>query len=100
VVKVSSLNESYYAGQFAGGRRFAAAGASAARAAAASADQAQTAAPDVDPVAVRDAEAAVARDAAEVQRAGTVLWKAVRAQEIRKANAGAGMFPAVRAPSS
>jgi NlpC/P60 family len=98
VVKTSSLNESYYAQQFAGGRRFDQAGARKAEAAAAvasgSADREY--APGVDPDAARQAEAAVARDAAEVQRAGTVLWEAVRAQEARKANADAGIFRAVR----
>jgi NlpC/P60 family len=97
VVKTSSLNESYYAQQFAGGRRFDQAGARKAEAAAAvasgSADREY--APGVDPDAARQAEAAVARDAAEVQRAGTVLWEAVRAQEARKANADAGIFRAV-----
>jgi NlpC/P60 family len=98
VVKTSSLNESYYAQQFAGGRRFDQAGARKAEAAAAvaSGSAPHGYAPGVDPDAAREAEAAVARDAAEVQRAGTVLWEAVRAQEARKANADAGFFRAVR----
>jgi hypothetical protein len=98
VVKTSSLNESYYAQQFAGGRRFDQAGARKAEAAAAvaSGSAPHGYAPGVDPDAAREAEAAVARDAAEVQRAGTVLWEAVRAQEARKANADAGIFRAVR----
>jgi NlpC/P60 family len=92
VVKTSSLNESYYAQQFAGGRRFDQARAGKAEAAAAAVAPgrapggAPAAAPEVDPAAVQEAEAALARDAAEVQRAGTVLWEAVRAQEARKAN--------------
>ena len=45
--------------------------------------------------AVRAAEAALARDAAEVQRAGTVLFEAVRAQELQKANADVQFLPAV-----
>ena len=71
VVKVASLNDSYFSQNFAGGRRFdhpapsprrrpprpppppAAAGA----------------APAIDPKAVAEAQAAVARDAAEVSRA-------------------------------
>ena len=51
--------------------------------------------PGVDPEAVRAAEAALARDAAEVQRAGTLLFEAVRAQELRKANADVQFLPAV-----
>ena len=92
VVKTSSLNESYYAQQFAGGRRFDQARAGKAEAAAAAVAPgrapggAPAAAPEVDPAAMQEAEAALARDAAEVQRAGTVLWEAVRAQEARKAN--------------
>jgi hypothetical protein len=39
---------------------------------------------------VRNAEAALARDAAEAQRPGTLLFEAVRAQEIRKAKVEAG----------
>ena len=40
--------------------------------------------PGVDPNAARRAEAALARDAAEVQRPGTLLFEAVKAQELRK----------------
>ena len=71
----------------------------AASAAAAAAPAAEGYAPGVDPNAARDAEAALARDAAEAQKPGTVLFEAVRAQEVRKLNAGAGYFRAVR-PSS
>ena len=82
VVKVSSLDEPYYAGQFAGGRRFddgapvAAAPAVAAAAAAL--------APAVDPTAVAQAQAAVARDAAEVRRQDSALFLAVKAEEATK----------------
>jgi NlpC/P60 family len=92
VVKVASLDDPYYAGQFTGGRRFDLSGArsapaEAARAVAAGAEPAPAA--GIDPEAVRDAEAALARDAAEVQRPGTLLFEAVKAQEIRKANVDA-----------
>jgi hypothetical protein len=88
VVKISSLNEPYYAQQFTGGRRFDVSSAASAQAAAASA-------PAVDPAAVRDAEAALARDAADVQRPGTLLFQAVQAQEVRKANVDAQFLKAV-----
>ena len=94
VVKISSLDERYYAQQFAGGRRFDPAGVPDRPAAA----PPKAAAPAVDPDAVRKAEAALARDGAEVQRAGTLLFEAVRAQEARKANVDAGIFPAVDPP--
>ena len=77
VVKISSLKEPYYAEQFTGGRRFDQS-APAVRAAAASAI------PSVDPGAARDAEAALLRDAAEAQRPGTLMFEAVRAQELPK----------------
>jgi cell wall-associated NlpC family hydrolase len=71
-VRVNDLNESYFAREFAGGRRFDVAGDGAPR-------------PDgVDAEAARRAEAALARDAAEAQRPGTLLFEAVRAQELRK----------------
>src|SRR4051812_5422861 len=78
VVKVSSLNESYYAQQFAGGRRFA--GASRVVAASAAAHHG----PPVAERSVRAAIAAAGRDAAEAHRPGTLLFQAVRAQEDRK----------------
>jgi cell wall-associated NlpC family hydrolase len=84
VVKVSSLDEPYYAQQFAGGRRFDMSGGRDAQWVAASAGAAQGSAPAVDPGAVRDAEAALARDAAEVQRPGSLLFEAVTAQELGK----------------
>jgi NlpC/P60 family len=91
VVKISSLKEPYYAQQFTGGRRFDVSAArepdrSGARAIASAARSL----PAVDPDAVRNAEAALARDAAEAQRPGTLLFEAVRAQEIRKAKVEAG----------
>ena len=79
VVKVSSLDESYYAQQFAGGRRFAAAE----RVVASSA--ASDRAPAVAARSVRAAMSAAARDATEARRPGTLLFQAVRDQETRKA---------------
>jgi putative modified peptide len=86
VVKIASLKEPYYAQQFTGGRRFdlnAGRGAQAAAAAAGSGDGGY--APGVDPDAARAAEAALVRDAAEAQRPGTLLFKAVRAEELSNA---------------
>jgi hypothetical protein len=86
VVKIASLKEPYYAQQFTGGRRFdlnAGRGAQAAAAAAGSGDGGY--APGVDPDAVRAAEAALVRDAAEAQRPGTLLFEAVRAEELSNA---------------
>jgi hypothetical protein len=77
-VRIDDLNESYYAREFAGGRRFDVGG-----------DRGERVAGEasgVDPEAARRAEAALARDAAEVQRPGTLLFEAVRAQELRKAD--------------
>jgi cell wall-associated NlpC family hydrolase len=89
VVKVSSLDEPYYAQQFAGGRRFDMSGGQkakwvAASAGAAEGGAAEGSAPGIDPAAVRDAEAALARDAAEVQRPGTLLFRALQVQELHK----------------
>jgi cell wall-associated NlpC family hydrolase len=83
VVKVSSLDEPYYAQQFAGGRRFDMSGGRNAQWVA-QGGAAQGSAPAVDPAAVRDAEAALARDAAEVQSPGSLLFEAVKAQELGK----------------
>jgi cell wall-associated NlpC family hydrolase len=95
VVKVASLNESYFSQNFAGGRRFdhhaavaeaaATPGAPAADAVPA-ADAAAVPAPAaaIDPKAVAEAQAAVARDAAEVNRANSGLFMAVKAQEERR----------------
>jgi NlpC/P60 family len=77
-VRIDDLNESYYAREFAGGRRFDVGG-----------DRGERVAGEasgVDPEAARRAEAALARDAAEAQRPGTLLFEAVRAQELRKAD--------------
>ena len=92
VVKTSSLEEPYYAQQFAGGRRFDRVPAGRAQAAVAQGGYAD----GVDPQAASEAEAALARDAAEAQQPGTLLFEAVRAQEARKANAAAGYFRAVQ----
>ncbi|MDA0165429.1 C40 family peptidase, partial [Solirubrobacter ginsenosidimutans] len=105
VVKVSSLDEPYYASQFAGGRRFdqgagvagvpsAAPAAAPAVASAASVDPAAAAAAApaapaaaasaIDPTEVAKAQAAVARDAAEVRRNESQLFQAVKAVEAPK----------------
>ncbi|MDA0185773.1 NlpC/P60 family protein, partial [Solirubrobacter phytolaccae] len=89
VVKVSSLSEPYYAGQFAGGRRFDA-GAPAAVAPVAAAQPAQFAAAQpaaIDPTEVAKAQAAVARDAAEVRRNDSQLFMAISRAEASKAAA-------------
>jgi hypothetical protein len=67
-VRVDSLDEPYYAHEFAGGRRF---------------DVERSPVNSED---ARHAEEALARDAADVQRPGTLLFEAVRAQEQRKAD--------------
>jgi hypothetical protein len=72
-VRINSLKERYFAGEFAGGRRFDVAA------------DGQAPAAEVDAEAATKAEAALAHDAAEVQRPGTLLFKAVTAQELRKA---------------
>ena len=79
VVKISSLDEPYYSSQFAGGRRFDAAGA----------------APAVDPTEVAKAQAHVAVDAAEVRRNDSLLFKAVRAQEAAKSRATVQFLKAI-----
>ena len=84
VVKVASLDEPYYAQQFAGGRRFDMSGGQKAEWVAASAGAADGSAPGTDAAAVREAEAALARDAAEVQRPGTLLFRAIQVQELHK----------------
>ena len=91
VVKVSSLDEPYYAQQFAGGRRFdqgagvAAPAAAAPAAAPAVASAAAAAAPPaIDPTEVAKAQAAVARDAAEVRRNDSQLFQAIKASEASK----------------
>jgi hypothetical protein len=77
-VRIDDLSDSYYAREFAGGRRFDLSGDHGARVAGEAAG--------VDPDAARRAEASLARDAAEAQRPGTLVFEAVRAQELRKAN--------------
>jgi NlpC/P60 family len=80
-VRVDDLSEEYYAREFAGGRRFDLGGGGG-EASVAAASPGPGAAIDSD--AVKKAEAALARDAAEAQRPGTLLFEAVRAQELRK----------------
>ena len=84
VVKISSLRESYYAQQYTGARRFDMSGGRAAAAAAGLGGEDAQAMPAVDADAARTAEEALLRDAAEVQRPGTLLFEAVRAQELPK----------------
>jgi cell wall-associated NlpC family hydrolase len=79
VVKVSSLNEPYYAEQFTGGRRFVPAGAG----------------PAPDPTDVAKAHVHVARDAAEVRQHDSVLFMAVKAQEATKARATVQFLKAI-----
>src|SRR5205085_2060098 len=109
-VKISNLDDPYFKSQYYAARRFdssAPVGAPAAAAAAApvAAPAAPVAAPvvaaapavpvaapvvaaaPVDPLQVAKAQAAVARDAAEVRRNGSIMFKAVSAQEASKARA-------------
>jgi hypothetical protein len=78
VVKISSLDEAYFAQNFTGGRRFDAAGV----------------APDSTEVA--QAQARVARDAAEVRREDSLLFAAVAAQEAANQRATMQFIPAVQ----
>ena len=80
VVKVSSLKEPYYQSQFSGARRFD----GGPPVAAAAPQPVAAAAPAVDPTEVARAQAAVARDAAEVRRADSQLFRAVKAEEAAK----------------
>ncbi len=84
VVKISSLREPYYAQQYTGARRFDMSARRVAAVAAASANGEAQASPAVEAASVRAAEEALLRDAAEVQRPGTLLFEAVRAQEAGK----------------
>ena len=84
VVKVASLNDSYFSQNFAGGRRFDEASGAAAAPAAAPARPPRPPAAAIDPKAVAEAQAAVARDAAEVKRTNSGLFMAVKAQEERR----------------
>jgi hypothetical protein len=79
VVKISSLDEPYYAQQFAGGRRFDPAGS----------------APAPDPTEVAKAQAHVAVDAAEVRRHDSLLFKAITAQEAAKARSTVQFLKAI-----
>ena len=102
MVKVSSLDESYYAQQFTGGRRFDAGApveavaqqpaAAAPVAAAAAVAPAAPATPAVDPTEVAKAQAKVARDAAEVRRSDSQLFLAVVKQEKTKDLHHSAMF--------
>jgi cell wall-associated NlpC family hydrolase len=76
-VRVDDLSEPYYAKEFAGGRRF-----DVSRGREEVPSSARSSGPDQDEV--QRAQAALARDAAEAQRPGTLLFEAVRAQELRK----------------
>jgi hypothetical protein len=80
-VRIDDLNQSYYAREFAGGRRFDFADGDERRVADAGSGRRSA----VDQDAVQRAEAALARDAAEAQRPGTLMFEAVRTQELRKA---------------
>ena len=79
VVKISSLDEAYYAEQFTGGRRFAEAAAGA----------------PADPTDVAKAQAKVALDAAEVRRQDSMLFVAVKAQEAAKHRATVQFMKAI-----
>jgi cell wall-associated NlpC family hydrolase len=83
VVKVSSLDEPYYAQQFAGGRRFDAA-----------APGVPAAAPA--PAAVDAAGAALARDAAEVSNPHSMIFKALTKQEASHHSSTVRFMRAVR----
>ena len=80
VVKISSLNEPYYAREFAGGRRIAAAveGGQRGGSPAPHVDEARQ---ETEAKAVRRAQRGVERDAAEARRPGTQLFKALERQE-------------------
>jgi hypothetical protein len=84
VVKISSLDEPYYAQQFTGGRRFDAAGSG----------------PAPGPTDVAKAQAHVARDAAEVRRHDSLLFAAVKAQEAAKARSTVQFLKAVEPQSA
>jgi cell wall-associated NlpC family hydrolase len=85
VVKISSLREPYYAEQYTGARRFDMSGGRQAHAAVAAMNRDGAAQqPAIDAEAVKAAQEALLRDAAEAQRPGTLMFEAVRAQEVRK----------------
>ena len=86
VVKVSSLDEPYYAEQFAGGRRFDHAARGRRAAAGRAAPRPPPRRPAIDPKAVAEAQAAVARDAAEVSRTTPASsWRSRRRRSARHA---------------
>src|SRR4051794_18202231 len=84
VVKAPSLRDSYFAQNFAGGRRCDHGAAVAAAVAPAADGAAPAAAAAIDPKAVAEAQAAVARDAAEVRRHNSGLFMAVKGPEGRR----------------
>jgi hypothetical protein len=83
VVKESSLDEPYYAQQFAGGRRF---------------DATPVGAPEAvpEPAAVDAASAALARDAAEVRNPHSMIFKALTKQEASHHNSTVRFMPAIK----
>jgi hypothetical protein len=88
-VRVNSLDEPYFAHEFAGGRRFD-------RAVPAELDaKAAAAASPVDDRAVRIAQTALDRDAAEAAKPGTAIFRALERQE-RGKNQQVQVLPAVR----
>ena len=90
-VRIDSLDEPYFAKEFAGGRRFDGAVAVEADARAA----VSSAAPPVDDRAVRIAMAAVQHDAGEAARPGTLIFKALERQERGKGGQVVQFLPAV-----
>jgi cell wall-associated NlpC family hydrolase len=104
VVKISSLKEPYFAGQFHAGRRFdnsvpvmgaAAPGVAAAAPGVAAVPGVAAAVPGAPALEVAQALAAVARDAAEVRRHDSILFKAITAQEASKHRATVQFMKAV-----
>ena len=83
-VRIDSLKESYYAQEFAGGRRFDKAVAGGEKAQAAS--EARQGFRSAEDQAARLARAALDRDAAEVRRSDSALYKAIERQEQDKSN--------------
>jgi hypothetical protein len=91
VVKVSSLNESYFKSEYAGARRIDLSGAAPVAQA--------SAAPPIDQADVAKAHAAVARDAAEARRGNSAVFMAVKAQEATKQHHATVMFMKAIDPS-
>ncbi len=81
VVKVSSLDEPYYAQQFTGGRRF---------------DTTPAGGPGASPAAVNAAGVSLARDAAAVRNPTTLVFKALSRQEASNHNSTVQFLRAVR----